>query len=168
MRVRERLTPGQGWRVVALPCRACGKKRGKTGAAKAPTKPRRNRVPKPFRGLPTSISKLHQRWRDALGLDALGFVPEQYVAGYRCDDVNRERRIIVEVNGDYVHANPAKYAATDKIVMEFARYTAAEKWSEDEKRTERLRAAGWRVLVVWESDDVEDVRACLRILLAAP
>ena len=129
---------------------------------------KRNRVPAQFRNLSGSLSQLHQRTRTALDLDALGFVPEQFVAGYRVDDLNRAAKIIVEVNGDYVHANPAKYAATDRIVMEFNRYTAAEKWAADAMRTERLRAAGYRVLVAWESDGLDDLRQCIALLLAIP
>jgi very-short-patch-repair endonuclease len=157
-----------------LPCGQC---KGRAAAeaqrqrrmpATARTQKRANNVPAQFRNLSGSLSALHRRTREALNLDALGFVPEQFVAGYRVDDLNRAAKIIVEVNGDYVHANPAKYKATDRIVMEFNRYTAAEKWAADALRTERLRAAGYRVLVAWESDGLDDLRQCLALLLAIP
>jgi very-short-patch-repair endonuclease len=152
---------------VVIPCVKCHG-RPKTKHAATPRRKRANNIPAQFRGMTGSLSKLHQRTRAALNLDALGFVPEQFVAGYRVDDLNRAAKIIVEVNGDYVHANPAKYAATDRIVMEFNRYTAAEKWAADALRTERLRAAGYRVLVAWESDGLDDLRQCLALLLAIP
>ena len=152
---------------IVEPCTRCFP-RPKTKRSALPRQKRANNIPAQFRGMTGALSKLHQRTRAALNLDALGFVPEQFVAGYRVDDLNRAAKIIVEVNGDYVHANPAKYAATDRIVMEFSRYTAAEKWAADALRTERLRAAGYRVLVAWESDGLDDLRQCLALLLAIP
>lgn len=111
------------------------------------------------------MSALHKRIRHALCLDALGFVPEQWVEHYRCDDVHRKRRIVVEVNGDYVHANPRIYAPETVIVLESQRFTAQERWAADEKRRRTIKAAGYCVLTVWESDDIDAATAALWALL---
>lgn len=139
---------------VIGPCARCAKKK------RAPPPP-------PLAKFRSSgmLSELHKRIREDLCLDALGFKPEQWVHGYRCDDLHVEKRIIVEVNGDYVHANPAKHKAKDWIVLEGSRYRAQEKWDYDAKRTETLRLIDYDVLIVWESDDLDVVREALWALL---
>ncbi len=124
-----------------------------------------NKVAPWFRGQRRELSALHRKVRDALCLDALGFEPEQRVGPFRCDDVHHAKRIVVEVHGDYVHANPAKHKASDVIRLERATYTAREKWADDASRTARLEALGYRVLVVWESDDLDAAREALWSLL---
>ena len=144
-----------------LPCGSCALAERARNAPKA--KP--NNVAVAFRGQPKELTALHRRTREALNLDALGFVPEQKVGHFRCDDVNEALRVIVEVNGDYVHANPKLYKPTAKIVLEWARYTAKEKWAADASRAACLKRLGYSVFVVWESDNLEAARIALRRLM---
>lgn len=101
------------------------------------------------------FSKLHQKIRNELLLDLQGFKSEQPVLNYSADELHPEKKIIVEIHGDYVHANPKRFSADDIIRLYGQSYTAAEKWEMDAIRTQRLEAAGYNVIVVWESDDLE-------------
>jgi very-short-patch-repair endonuclease len=65
--------------------------------------------------------------------------------------VNYARKLVVEVNGDYVHANPALYDPDAWFVLGVQRFTARARWEEDAKRLAVLTSRGYRVLVVWES-----------------
>ncbi len=60
--------------------------------------------------------------------------------------------IILEVNGDYWHTNPKFYNGEDIIKYPGRIITAAERWLEDEKKTELAMSYGYKVITVWESD----------------
>jgi len=110
------------------------------------------------------FSKVHVKWKEALGLERLGFASEQVVVGrYRCDEVHHKKKIIIEINGDYVHANPKFYKANDLIQLpKSIKYTAQEKWEADAKKIAALEAAGYKVLVIWESDDPDETKTSLK------
>lgn len=59
---------------------------------------------------------------------------------------------VIEFNGDYWHANPKLYEATDLI-----RGTTVEKiWHKDEIKIKIAEDSGFRVMVVWESEFKKD------------
>jgi hypothetical protein len=55
---------------------------------------------------------------------------------------------IIEFNGDYWHANPKIYSATDQI----RGTVASDIWEKDRIKLDIAHAAGFRTFVVWESD----------------
>lgn len=57
--------------------------------------------------------------------------------------------IIIEYNGDFWHANPAKYNAAD--IVHHGR-TAKEIWEHDAERIALLESLGYQVIQVWGSD----------------
>lgn len=60
---------------------------------------------------------------------------------------------LIEINGDFFHANPNRYVASDIIFKGSKKsYTAAEKWEQDKKKIDFAEKEGYNVLVVWESD----------------
>jgi very-short-patch-repair endonuclease len=141
-----------GVRVVRTPCAAFprGVAEAKPcGRCAQPSKPA-HRSDRPAY-TENRLSGLHRRIRVELGLAGEGFLPEQWVGPYRCDEVNYARKLVVEVNGDYVHANPALYDPDAWFVLGVQRFTARARWEEDAKRLAVLTSRGYRVLVVWES-----------------
>lgn len=104
------------------------------------------------------LSKVHRRWRDLLELPKFGFVSEQPIEGRIADELNPALKIVVEVNGDYIHANPNTYIFSDLITYRGGKYTAAEKWASDARKVSELEALGYKVIVVWESDVPETKR----------
>lgn len=66
-------------------------------------------------------------------------------------------RLIIEINGDLWHANPAKYEPKDMILAKWRGtengYISAEDvWKQDAVKVEHLESFGYRVLVLWETD----------------
>lgn len=110
-------------------------------------------------------SKLHLRIREELELDSLGFIGEQRINTLRVDELNMDKKLIIEINGDYVHANPKKYNAFDEIRLPGSSYLAKEKWEKDKNRTEYLESLGYTVLILWESDNLYDFKEKLIKLL---
>lgn len=111
------------------------------------------------------LSKVHLRIKKILDLENLGFVSEQLVDKYFADELNENKKIIIEINGDYVHANPKFYKDLDIIKLHRTKYTAKEKWQMDEARKKCLESIGYRVFIIWESDDLEEKRKQLHELL---
>lgn len=111
------------------------------------------------------MSKLHQKIRTYLKLDELGFVSEQRIGRRFVDELNERAKIIVEVNGDYTHANSKFFKADDVIKLRGQCYTAIEKWKADERRRSELNARGYHVITVWESDDLDVMKQDLTCIL---
>jgi very-short-patch-repair endonuclease len=111
------------------------------------------------------FSKLHLKIRKQLNLQELGFVGEQKINRFLVDELNEDKKIIIEINGDYVHANPNKYSADILIRLRGNSYYAEEKWFTDKIKIDKLNELGYKVLVVWESDDIEKIKSKLNQLL---
>ena len=111
------------------------------------------------------FSKLHLRMIDSLQLRQLGFIGEYTVGDYCVDEIHLARKIIIEINGDYVHANPKYYNPDDMITLIGNSYTSEMKWEKDRIRQEKLESLGYTVFVIWESDSLDVIKAKLHILL---
>lgn len=112
-----------------------------------------------------TTSKLHLHIRSYLGLEEMGFVSEQNINGYIVDEVNYDLSIVIEINGDYVHANPKIYTPDDTIVLRGSRYSARDKWIKDETRIKTIVDEGYYVFVIWETDDLDSVKEKLLELI---
>ena len=75
---------------------------------------------------------------------------QKSVKKYKCDFYIPEYNLIVEIDGDYWHANPKKYSASDLIGP--AKKTAREIWESDKTKTSDLVNEGYKVLRYWASD----------------
>lgn len=71
--------------------------------------------------------------------------------GYRSYDIRVDNRLI-EVHGDYWHANPKNYNANDVVEWSMGTMTAEQIWARDEFKRELAVKSGYNLLVVWESD----------------
>lgn len=83
------------------------------------------------------------------------FELEQYVKppGIFADIISKRLNLIVEFYGDYWHCNPAtKHGVDPDWVHHKKRQTAREIWEQDARRNLKLEEAGYKVVVVWESD----------------
>lgn len=81
----------------------------------------------------------------------LGDIAENsYVVGGNVDIVFRSKKLVVEFFGDMWHMNRTRYAPHD--VNPVTGMTATERWERDDRKHASLQAAGYTVVVVWESD----------------
>jgi G:T-mismatch repair DNA endonuclease (very short patch repair protein) len=88
--------------------------------------------------------------RVAKNIAHLGFKSKATIAGYCVDIIHETLPIIVEVNGDFWHANPTMYSAD--WVNNINKRTAQEIWDREEKRISELKEAGYEVIVLWQKD----------------
>ncbi len=120
---------------------------------------------KRFKNSKNRLSKLHIKIRNLLELDKFGFISEQLIERYFADELNEDKKIIIEINGDYTHANPSKYKPESIIRLSGQSFTAQEKWDSDKIKIENLNKIGYKVLVIWESDNLVEVKNKLYQLL---
>lgn len=76
------------------------------------------------------------------------------------------KKFIIEFNGDVYHANPI-YNKADDIVKYAPKslITASEIWKRDEQKIKFAEDAGYKVLVVWESEYKENKEKVINDLL---
>jgi len=63
-----------------------------------------------------------------------------------------EYKIIIEVNGDYWHANPKIYKPNDIIHYCFGMKKAKEIWKRDEEKRLIAENKGYKVIYIWEKE----------------
>lgn len=95
-------------------------------------------------------TKLELLVQDSLRLCGYDFVTQLVVPRYYCDIFVPKLNLIIEVNGDYWHANPEKYSEND--IIGHKHVCASDIWKRDEKKILDLRAMGYNVAVIWESE----------------
>lgn len=66
------------------------------------------------------------------------------------DFVNHDSKLILEVNGDFWHANPEMYA--EDWINPITKVTAKEKWNYDEEKTQYAESKGYKVITIWEKN----------------
>lgn len=73
---------------------------------------------------------------------------------YFYDFVINDIKFCVEYNGDYWHGNPKKYSGDDVLAIRNKKYD--EIWKFDKEKVSFLQNLGYDVIVIWESDYVEN------------
>ena len=73
-----------------------------------------------------------------------------YIGKNQVDLLCRKKKIAVEVQGDFWHANPEKY--TDDWINPVTKLSAMEIREKDERKKHFLESKGYAVLYVWEND----------------
>ena len=71
---------------------------------------------------------------------------------YSIDCIDIVHKKIIEFYGDYWHANPNKFKATDII----KKTTAQKIWDHDNQKIRALNDNGYAVLIIWESEYKKD------------
>ena len=64
----------------------------------------------------------------------------------------KHKNCIIEFNGDYWHANPKEYKETDLIRGNLVKNI----WEFDSKKIKLAKDLGYKVLIVWESDYIDN------------
>lgn len=68
------------------------------------------------------------------------------------DILIEKKRLVIEINGDYYHANPKKYKATDIIYKWKGHQLVKSVWKFDKQRIKQIESFGYTVIVLWEHD----------------
>ena len=76
---------------------------------------------------------------------------------YFLDFCIANKKIIIEYNGDYWHANPKKYNNTDILKFPNKQVISVEELhNRDKKRIDTLTKLGYKVYTVWEDDFINN------------
>ena len=99
-----------------------------------------------------SRSKVSQRWLDGLEIPPLQREITLSVGGdrIRVDAFSPETNTVYEFLGDYWHGNPSTKNLQE--VNEISGRTFQELYSQTFQRFDKLRAAGFNIIYVWEND----------------
>lgn len=63
--------------------------------------------------------------------------------------------LLIEMNGNYYHANPDMYEPDDEIVISKSKRKAKDIWAYDKKKMKLGKDRGYETLVLWEKDFIE-------------
>lgn len=86
---------------------------------------------------------------------------------YRAYDIKiNNKKLLIEINGDYWHANPAKYRPTDIILYGTTKgKLASEIWQRDLEKSVLADQNGFKVLTIWESEIKKDFESVCKLML---
>jgi very-short-patch-repair endonuclease len=95
-------------------------------------------------------TKPEREFASLLNLNNIKYEKQKPVMKYRCDFYIPRYNLIVEIDGDYWHANPKKYNENDLIGP--AKKTASSIWESDKNKTSDILKEGYGILRYWASD----------------
>lgn len=99
----------------------------------------------------TYSSGLEKRIRSILDDMGIRYISNEIINNKSFDIVIEKN--IIEVQGDFWHANPQKYKSNE--ILNFPgkkRPSAKELWSKDEEKRQYMQNLGYKILYLWESD----------------
>ncbi len=70
----------------------------------------------------------------------------------RPDIIIKNKNIVIEINGDYWHANPKFYKNNDIIVRWTGETLAENIWKFDVERQKQIESFGYKIINLWEND----------------
>lgn len=112
---------------------------------------------------PFEDTKIEIALRDELTKRAIGFTTHAVLFGR--PDIFLGPKICVFADGDYWHANPLEYNATDLIRHGTGLWTAEKLWAYDKLVTETLEAQGYKVFRFWGREVEQSPGACIDKIL---
>jgi len=96
-------------------------------------------------GLYLKKSSIHQKMEDIIADLGIKFQSEYLLDFYSIDIAIPEKKVAIEVDGDYFHANPLKYPDGPQDA------TQQRSFKNDRAKEGYLRNRGWTLLRYWES-----------------
>lgn len=101
-------------------------------------------------------SKLEDRVSNILVANNVAHTRQKWIRNRSYDFLIDQTNIIIEVNGDYFHANPKMYKEDDLVFSyQKCKKTAKEIWEKDIVKKELAEKYNYRVYYIWESDMVD-------------
>jgi hypothetical protein len=97
-----------------------------------------------------SVSPISQRWLDSLNVPAENREVRLGELGFRVDGFDPETNTVYEFLGDLWHGNPNVYETSDKNPVN--KKSFGELFDNTINRLNKIRAAGYKLEVIWEED----------------
>lgn len=84
----------------------------------------------------------------------LGFksISQYEIEGLKYDIFIPELNLVIEINGDYWHANPKYFQSEDFLNMNSKLKTAQELWDRDRIKLDKAINKGYKTIVIWEDE----------------
>lgn len=99
------------------------------------------------------MNKIEEKVSQALELAKLDFQFSRFVARRQFDFHVTGTKVLIEVQGDYWHANPTIYSFADCLNFPGRREVhVCDIWARDEEKRRIAEKFGYRVIYVWEKD----------------
>lgn len=119
-------------------------------------------------GSRSKISSLNKKLYKVLEELQIQYVPE-FSLKYKTEEGGNRWKsydakignLLIEVNGDYWHANLIKYKEDHIFIFPKSELTAKEVWNMDKYKEDIANAHGYSVMYIWESEineNIEDVK----------
>lgn len=86
---------------------------------------------------------------ELLRVSGIKFVSQMMLPRVYCDFYLPEYNLIIEVDGDYWHANPDRFSPDDLIGSK--KTSARQIWENDRKKEDRIKSHGHKVMRIWAS-----------------
>lgn len=98
----------------------------------------------------SSLHKDVKKWLENNNI--IGFVSEQPVLDtmFIADELQQERKLIIEINGDYWHCNPMFFKKDDYVIRLGKKKKVGEIWGYDIMRKKELQKLGYSIFIIWE------------------
>lgn len=100
-------------------------------------------------------SKAHQLVENQLSDNNISFKSEFRIKGerfYKYDIYIPLYNLLIEINGDKVHANPKKYNAEDVITDQWKTFIAKDRWLYDKEKNIYAEDHNYNTVTIWSSD----------------
>lgn len=96
-------------------------------------------------------SKLETKIQEILNDLNVEYINNKYLHGYNFDIIF-PNKCILEIQGDFWHANPNIYNANDILNFPKKKKIAKEIWKYDKKKKDTIEKHGYKVFYIWESE----------------
>lgn len=97
-------------------------------------------------------SRLELLVEDALITLGLPYVAQFWLNRRSYDFLLKGTKLLLEVQGDYWHANPAVYAPDSLLNYPWGQVTAEARWQQDAEKAANAAKYGFLVIPLWEAD----------------
>lgn len=98
-------------------------------------------------------SKPQRRIEEILESDNIEYISEYKIYPYYVDILCSKSKKVIEVYGDFWHANPIKYKKDDILNFPYGKKMLVEdKWNYDKERINHIKLQGFEILIIWEND----------------
>lgn len=96
--------------------------------------------------------KTEELFKSYLTRNNISFIHSFFIKERQYDFLLPTFNLIVEINGDFFHANPLFYKADDVLPIPGGSLSAKEIWKRDKQKKEIAIASGYKILYIWETD----------------
>jgi very-short-patch-repair endonuclease len=99
------------------------------------------------------VSNIEKKIETVLNENEIKFKPQKFVGGRSYDFHIINTNILIEVNGDYWHANPDHYDVNENInYAGKGMISVKEIWDRDNNKMKIANKYGYVVIILWETD----------------